>query len=77
MTFDPDRIVDSVLEIFVGEGNNWLTFRQLAHRITGDPSNDYLIAAVVHQYDKVFAIHNDRSCKIRAEFLEKRPRLRL
>ena len=70
MTFDPDRIVDRILEIFVGEGNNWLTFRQLADRITGNPSNDYLIAAVVHRYDKVFAIHNDRSCKIRSEFLE-------
>ncbi len=70
MTFDPDRIVDRILEIFVGEGNNWLTFRQLAHRITGDPSKEYVIAGVVHQYDKVFATHNDRSCKIRAEFIE-------
>jgi very-short-patch-repair endonuclease len=70
VTFDPDRIVDRLLEVFVGEGNNWLTFRQLAHRITGDSSKEYMIAGVVHQYEKVFVIHNDRSCKLRAEFIE-------
>ena len=36
--FEPDRILDQILEIFV-EYDTWLTFRQLAYRVTGDPSN--------------------------------------
>jgi hypothetical protein len=70
VTFDPDRIVDRILEIFVAERNNWLTFRQLASRITGNPSDEPLIAGVVHRHDKVFVVHADCRCKLRAEFIE-------
>jgi hypothetical protein len=48
--FDPDRILDQLLEIFVAEHNNWLTFRKLAYRTTGDPSQEYLIAGVVDRH---------------------------
>src|SRR5262252_2824977 len=46
VSIDPDRLLDQILEVFV-EYNNWLTFRQLASRLTGDQSNEHLIAAVV------------------------------
>ena len=50
MPVDPDLILDQILEVFV-DYNNWLTFRQLAQRLTGDPSNESLIAEVVRQHD--------------------------
>lgn len=70
MAFDPDRILDQLLEVFVAEHNNWLTFRQLAYRITGDPSQDYLIAGVVDRNKKVFVVHAGCRCKLRSEFIE-------
>lgn len=70
MTFDPDRILNQLLEIFVAEHNNWLTFRQLAYRIFGHRSQDYLIAGVVNRNNKVFVVHGDCRCKLRSEFVE-------
>ena len=45
MTIDPDRLLDQILEVFV-DYNTWLTFRQLASRLTGDESNEDQIAGV-------------------------------
>ena len=64
MPVDPDLILDQILEVFV-DYNNWLTFRQLAHRLTGDPSNESLIAQVVHQHGRVFIVSDGCSCKLR------------
>jgi hypothetical protein len=67
--FDPDRILDQILESFV-EYDNWLTFRQLSYRITGDPSNQHLIAAVVHRHSRVFVVNDGCRCKLRTELIE-------
>lgn len=64
MPVDPDLILDQILEVFV-DYNNWLTFRQLAHRLTGDPSNDSLIAEIVHQHARVFIVNDGCRCKLR------------
>ena len=67
--FDPDRILDQILEIFV-EYDNWLTFRQLAYRITGDRSNEHLIAEVVHRHSRVLVVNEGYRCRLRGEFVE-------
>ena len=64
MTIDPDRLLDQILEVFV-EYNNWLTFRQLASRLTGDESNEDLIAGVVHRHSRVFIVNDDCRCMLR------------
>ena len=64
MPVDPDPILDQILEVFV-DYNNWLTFRQLAQRLTGDPSNEHLIAQVVQQHDSVFIVNDGCRCKLR------------
>ena len=64
MTVDPDHILDQILEVFV-DYNNWLTFRQLAQRLTGDPSNESLIAEVVRQHGSVFVVSDGCRCKLR------------
>lgn len=66
---DPDRSLDQILEIFV-EYDNWLTFRQLACRLTGDPSNEHVIADVVHRHSGVFVVNDGCRCKLRTELLE-------
>jgi hypothetical protein len=66
---DPDRIIDQILEIFV-EYDNWLTFRQLANRVTGDPSNHHVIAEVVHRHSRVFVVSDGCRCKLRTELIE-------
>ena len=67
--FDPDRILDQILEIFV-DYDNWLTFRQLACRLTGDPSNEHVIAEVVHRHSRVFVVNDGCRCKLRTELIE-------
>jgi hypothetical protein len=67
--FDPDRILDQMLETFV-EHNNWLTFRQLAYRLTGDPSNHQLIAGIVHRHGRVLMVTDGCRCKLRTDFIE-------
>ena len=69
MTFNPDRILDQMLETFV-EFDNWLTFRQLASRLTGDPSNEQLIAGIVHRHSRVFIVTDGCRCKLRTDFIE-------
>ena len=69
MTFNPDRILDQILETFV-EYDNWLTFRQLAYRVTGDPSNEQLMAGIVHGHGGVFLVTDGCRCKLRTEFIE-------
>ena len=69
MTFNPDRILDQMLETFV-EYNNWLTFRQLAYRFTGDPSNEQLIAEIVDRHSRVFMVTDGCRCKLRTDFIE-------
>jgi len=64
MPVDPDPILDQILEIFV-DYNNWLTFRQLAQRLTGDPSNEHMIAEVVREHDSVFIVEDSCRCKLR------------
>jgi len=65
VTIDPDRRLDQILEVFV-EYNNWLTFRQLASRLTRDQSNEDLIAGVVHRHSRVFIANDGCRCKLRA-----------
>ena len=65
VTIDPDRLLDQILEVFV-EYNNWLTFRQLASRLTGDQSNEDLIAGVVRRHNRVFVVNDGCRCKLRA-----------
>jgi len=62
---DPDHLLDQILEVFV-EYNNWLTFRQLASRLTGDQSNEDLIAGVVRRHSRVFIVDDGCRCKLRA-----------
>ncbi len=69
VTFDPDRILDLILETFV-EYDNWLTFRQLANRLTEDPSNDQLIAGIVHRHSRVLVVTDGCRCKLRTGFIE-------
>ena len=64
MPADPDLILDQILEVFV-DYDNWLTFRQLAVRLTGDPSNEPLIAEVVRQHSSVFLVEDGCRCKLR------------
>jgi hypothetical protein len=66
--FDPDRTLDQILEIFV-EYDNWLTFRQLAYRVTGDPSNEHVIAEVVRRHTRVFIVNDGCRCKLRTELI--------
>ncbi len=40
--FDPDRFVVQNLDILI-ECDNWLTFRQFAYPVTGNPSNEHVI----------------------------------
>ena len=68
-TFNPDRILDAILETFV-ECDNWLTFRQLANRLTGDPSNEQLIAGIVDRHGMVLTVTDGCRCKLRTEFIE-------
>ena len=65
VTIDPDRILDQMLEVFV-EYNNWLTFRQLASRLTGNPANEHLIAGVVHRHSGVYVVTDGCRCKLRS-----------
>ena len=67
--FDPDRILDQILETFI-EYDNWLTFRQLAYRVTGDPSNLHVIAEVVYRHSRVFDMNDGCRCKLRTELIE-------
>ena len=67
--FDPDRILDQILEIFV-EYDNWLTFRQLAYRLTGDPSNEHVIAEVIHRHRRVLVVNDGCRCRLRTELIE-------
>jgi hypothetical protein len=76
MMFDPDHILDQILEIFV-EYDTWLTFRQLAYRVTGDPSNQHLIAEVVHQHSRVFIVNDGCRCKLRTELIEDAEQIKL
>ena len=69
MPFNPDRILDQMLETFV-EYNSWLTFRQLADRLTGDPSNEHLVAGIVHRHSRVFMVTDGCRCKLRTESIE-------
>jgi hypothetical protein len=69
VAFDPDAILDQILEVFV-EYDNWLTFRQLASRLTGDPSNEHTIAEVVYRHSKIFVVNDGCRCKLRTEFIE-------
>ena len=66
--FDPDRILDQILEVFV-EYDDWLTFRQLAFRVTGDASNEPVIADVVHRHNRVFVVNDVCRCKLRTEMI--------
>ena len=61
---DPDRILDEILEVFV-DYNNWLSFRQLSQRVTGDESNEHLIARVVREHGGVFIVSDGCRCKLR------------
>jgi hypothetical protein len=67
--FDPDRILDQILETFI-EYDNWLTFRQLAYRVTGDPLNQHVIAEVVNRHSRVFVVNDGCRCKLRTELIE-------
>jgi hypothetical protein len=64
MPADPDLILDQILEVFV-DYNNWITFRQLAQRLTGDPSNEHLMAEVVRQHGQVFIVNDGCRCRLR------------
>lgn len=68
-TLNPDRILDEMLETFV-EHNNWLTFRELACRLTGDSSNEQLIGEIVHRHSRVFMVTDGSRCKLRTDFIE-------
>jgi hypothetical protein len=65
---EPDRILDQLLEIFV-EYDNWLTFRQLACRATGESSNQHVIAGIIYRHSRVFVVTDGR-CKLRTELIE-------
>jgi hypothetical protein len=67
--FDTDRILDQILEIFI-EYDNWLTFRQLAYRLTGEPSNEHVIAEVVHRHSGVLVLNDGCRCRLRTELIE-------
>jgi len=65
-TLDADRILDGMLETFV-EYNNWLTFRQLACRLTGDASNEEFIAGIVRRHTRVFVVTDGCRCRLRSD----------
>ena len=67
--FNPDRILDLILETLV-EYDNWLTFRQLANRLTGDHPNDELIAGIGHRHSGVLVITDGCRCKLRTGLIE-------
>ena len=69
VTSNLDRTLDLILEIFV-EYDNWLTFRQLATRLTGDPSNEQLIAGIVDRHSGVLVVTDGCRCKLRTGFIE-------
>ena len=69
MTLNPDRILDQMLETFV-EYDDWLTFRQLAYRLTGDPSNEQIIAEIVHRHSRIFMVTDGYRCKLRSNSIE-------
>lgn len=69
LTFNPDRILDAMLETFI-EYDNWLTFRQLANRLTGDSSNEELIAGIVDRHGRVLVVSDGCRCKLRTGFIE-------
>ena len=69
VTSDLDRTLDVILEIFV-EYDNWLTFRQLATRLTGDPSNEQLIAGIVDRHTRVLVVTEGCRCKLRTDLVE-------
>ena len=69
VTFNPDRILDAILETFI-EYDTWLTFRQLANRLTGDPSNEQLIAGIVDRHGGVLVVTDGCRCKLRTGFIE-------
>ena len=75
VTVNPDRILDAILEIFV-EYDNWLTFRQLANRLTGDLSNEQLIAGIVDRHGGVLVVADGCRCKLRTGFIEYEGRTR-
>jgi hypothetical protein len=64
VTFNPDRILDAILETLI-EYDTWLTFRQLANRLTGDPSNEQLIAGIVDRHGGVLVVTDGCRCKLR------------
>ena len=64
--FDTDRILDQILEVFI-EYDNWLTFRQLASRLT---SNKHVIAEVVHRHSRVLVVNDGCRCRLRTELIE-------
>ena len=68
-TFNPDLILDAILETLVGY-DNWLTFRELANRLTGDPSNEQLIAGIVDRHSRVLVVTDGCRCKLRTGFIE-------
>ena len=74
--FDPDRILDQILEIFI-EYDNWLTFRQLAYRLTGEPSNEHVIAEVVHRHSRVLVVNDGCRCRLRTELIEEAAQIAL
>ena len=69
MTFNPDRMLDQILETFV-ECNNWLTFMQFAYRLTGEASNEQLIAGIVQRHTRVFMVADGCKCKLRTDFIQ-------
>ena len=69
VTSNLDRTLDLILEIFV-EYDNWLTFRQLATRLTGDPSNEQLIAGIVDRHSGVLVVTDGCRCKLRTGFIQ-------
>lgn len=70
--FDPDRIVVQNLDIFI-ECDNWLTCRQFAYPVTGNPSSEHVI-----RRGRVFVVNDGCRCKLRAELTsELLPGLRL
>src|SRR5215467_11559542 len=69
VTSNLDRTLDLIFEIFV-EYDNWLTFRQLATRLTGDPSNEQLIARIVDRHSGVLVVADGCRCKLRTGFIQ-------
>src|SRR5208282_1076557 len=64
------HLVQQIRNVLMTASNNWLSFRQLALRVTGDVQDADLIAAIVESQPNLFCVHGDRRCKIRAEVIE-------